>query len=147
MMANSAGMLKESERSGTNHSMRGNSFCCFKIALEIRVIHELHIAEIREPLTAYRVAGKITVEPQVQTGQVVDRVCILAAGQPSDGDLPRIAGVLLGVHRRRRELRLGRGDLNLPLVGRQGDHIAGPASETYVLSVFGVRNNFDVKEI
>ena len=116
LQAGLAGIGVELQRAGADHRVIGDQLGGFEIALDARVLHELHVAEIREALAADRVARRVDADLDVDAGQIADRVGVLGAGQPPDRDASRIAGVLglVGLQRvadprrRRRALGVGR---------------------------------------
>src|SRR5260370_7146499 len=91
------GVGEELQRTGADHGMVGDHFGGPKVALQVRVLHELYIAEAGESFAAHRVAGRVDARIEVDPGQVVNRVRILAAGQAPDGDPPGIAIVLFRI--------------------------------------------------
>src|SRR5260370_22560836 len=91
------GVGEELQRTGADHGMIGDNFGGTEITFQVRVLHELHIAEAGEPFAAHRVAGRVDARIEVDPGQVVNRVRILAAGQAPDGDPPVIAIVLFRI--------------------------------------------------
>ena len=64
-----------------------------EVSLDARVLHELHVAEIREALAANRVARCIDADFDVDAREVADGVRVLGAGEPTNRDSTRIACV------------------------------------------------------
>ena len=94
------------------------------------VLHELHVAEVREALAADRVARGVDADLDVDAGQIAKRVGVLGAGQPPDRHAARARRRASASYalsdvadpgRRRRALVVGR-EL---LVGLERRHHAG----------------------
>ena len=73
--------------------MIGHDFRGFEVALDARVLHELHVAEVGETFTANRVARRIDADGDVDAGQVANGVCVLGTGQPPDSHASGVAGM------------------------------------------------------
>ena len=108
-----AGVGVELERSGADDRVIGDQLRGFEIPLDALVLHELHVAEVREPLAADRVARRVDADLDVDAGQIANRIGVLGTGQPPDGHASGLAGVrgFVGFHGRsdprRRRLALG----------------------------------------
>src|SRR5262245_5124656 len=89
-----AGVRIEFEGTGPDHRVIRNLLGPPQIPSEARVLHELHIAEIRAPLAANRIGGGVDAHLTIQTGEILNGVSILAARQASDGDSSGVACVL-----------------------------------------------------
>ena len=92
-----AGVGEELERTGADHGVVGDDLGGCEVALEVGVLHELHVAEVGEAFAADGIAGRVDAGVGIDAGEVVDGVGVLAAGEAADGDAPGIAIVLLGV--------------------------------------------------
>ena len=66
-----------------------------QVALEADVLHELHVAKVRETLAAHRIARRVDSDIKLQPRQILNGVPILTTGQPPDGYASRVAIVLL----------------------------------------------------
>ena len=84
----------ELQRPGADDGAIGHDLGGLEIALDAGVLHELHVAEVREALTANRVARGVDADGDIDAGQVANRVGVFTARQPADGHAPWIAGVL-----------------------------------------------------
>ena len=80
-------------RSRPNHCVIGYDLRRIEISLEVGILHELHVAEIGESFTANRVVGGVDAKIEIETGEVVDRIVVFAAGQPPDGHAAGIASM------------------------------------------------------
>ena len=72
------GSAIELERPGADDGVIGHELGGFEIALDAGVLHELHVAEVREALAADRVARRVDADVDVDAGQVANRVGVLA---------------------------------------------------------------------
>ena len=91
---------EELKRAGADHRVVGNLPGCGQVALERRVLHELDIAKVGKPFASNRVGGGVDAERRRldrYSRQVVYRVTILSAGQPTNGHLSRISCVAPGM--------------------------------------------------
>ena len=68
-----------------------------EIALHPGVLHELHVAEIRESLAAHLIAHQVVLHLQIEPGQVLDRSSRTRRWSAADRDPPGIARVLFRV--------------------------------------------------
>ena len=89
LQARLAGVGVELERSGADDGVIGDELRGFEIALDALVLHELHVAEVREALAADRVARRVDADLDVDAGQIANRVGVFGAGQPPDRDARR----------------------------------------------------------
>ena len=87
------GIGVERQRAGPDDGVIGDQLGGFEVALDARVLHELHVAEVREALAADRVARRVDADLDVDAGEIADRVGVLGARQPADRHAARIAGV------------------------------------------------------
>ncbi len=69
-----AGVGVERERSGADDRVIGYHFRGFEVALDAGVLHELHVPEVGEALTANRIARRIDADGDIDAGQVVNGV-------------------------------------------------------------------------
>src|SRR4029450_4375875 len=89
----SARMFEEAQRTCSDHGVIGNPLRSFQVAFEIGIVDKLYVAEIGKPFAAHGVAGEILIELQLQSGQVGNRVGVLAAGETPHRDAARGAVV------------------------------------------------------
>ena len=86
---------EEPEGPRADHGVVGDGLGRLEVALERRVLHELRVAGVGEPLAGDGVADEVVGDPQVEPGQVAERVGVLGARQPPDRDRPGVALVFL----------------------------------------------------
>jgi hypothetical protein len=92
----------ELQRSRADDGVIGDLLGRLEIPLDVRLLDELHVTEIREPFTADRVARRVDADVEVEPGQVAKRVRVFRAGQPPHRHAPGIAGVFRFVLRQGR---------------------------------------------
>src|SRR3954447_3991460 len=83
----------ELDRAGPDHGAVRDLLSRGEIALQAGVLHELDVAEIGETFAADRIGGRIDPHFDIESGQILNRVAVLAAGQSPDGDAARVAGM------------------------------------------------------
>ena len=88
-----AGVFEEVQMTGAESGMVGDAFGRFHVAFEIGVGDELDVAKVGESFTADRIAGEFVIEIEVETGEVVDGVAVLRAGQAANGHSAGVAGM------------------------------------------------------
>src|SRR5688572_26091745 len=77
--------------------MIGDPFGGLEIPLHAGILHELHVAKIREPLAAYLIADEVPFDVEIESGQILNRISVLAASETAYRNAARIALVLLRV--------------------------------------------------
>ena len=87
---------REIEAGGLEDQMVGDPPCRGQVFLEQGRRHRQRFARVVEPCFVRRVDGKLSGRPDVDTGQVADRVVELGIAQPPRQHPPGIAGVSLG---------------------------------------------------
>ena len=92
-----AGIGMEGDWPGPDHRVIGHHLRRFQIPFDARVLDELDVAEIREPLAAHRVARRIDPDTNGHARQVFDRVGVLRARQPAHRYAAGIARMDFGV--------------------------------------------------
>ncbi len=92
-----AGVGVELQRAHADDGVVGDDLRGREVALEVRVLHELDVAETGEAFAADRVTGGVDAALGIDPGKVVNRVGILVAGQPPYRDASGIAVMLFGV--------------------------------------------------
>ncbi len=85
----------ELERPCADHRVIGHELRRLEIALQIRILHELDVAEVGESLAAYGIVRSVDAQIEIEPGEIVDRVVILAAGQPPHGHMAGVARMQL----------------------------------------------------
>ena len=90
-----ARVREELQRPGPDHGVVGDDLGRPEVPLEGRVLHELGVADVGEPLAGDGVADEVVGDLQVEPGQVPDRVGVLGARQPPDRDRSGVALVFL----------------------------------------------------
>ena len=91
------GSAKNSSGSDADDGVVGDDFGGSEVALEVRILHELDVAETGEAFAADGIAGRVDADFGIDAGEVVDGVGVLAAGEATDGDPAGIAIVFPGV--------------------------------------------------
>src|SRR5438046_529497 len=70
----------ELNRSGAHDCTIGHHLGSFEVPLQVGVLHELDIAEIREALAAHRVVRGIDAHTEIEPREIVDGIFVFAAG-------------------------------------------------------------------
>ena len=91
-----AGVGEKVEWAGADDGMGGYLLGSFEVALEIGVLHELHVAKVGKAFATYGIVGEIAVGFDVEAGEVADRVSVFATRETANCDASGIARRLRG---------------------------------------------------